>query len=481
MAAADYTPKMDPGKSEVVTIEHKIQEAGECSDDTSEQGINSKRLLRKIDWRIIPWVSLLYCLSYLDRSSIGNAKVPSNICLKYFRPSIWLASIMTLWGVTMMCQGFVRNFGTLFAARWMLGFFESGQFPGIAFYMTCWYRRDEFGLRLAFFSSAVTASGAFNGLLAAAISHMNGLGGKSTWRWLFIIEGIATILVGLCSFFALHDYPDSAKFLSDSEREHVLRRLREDSRLSPTEERFTWKEVRKSFTDWKTWLGALCLIGAGGPGYAFQLFLPTIISELGVTTTANGANILTIPVYVVAFVGACSVGYAADRTKRRGYFSIVLTAIGMVGYTILLLSRSPKLSYFAVYLVACGIYPNGPNAVAWLSNNVEGALKRAISMALLASLNNLTGLISTNIYRANDAPRYFLGHSVSLTYLAIGHVSAIVTHIMLRKENERRDRGERDEVIVGKEGGDSKNGTFYSIEEARKDKGDLWSGFRYII
>lgn len=80
-------------------------------------------------------------------------------------------------------------------------------------------------------------------------------------RWLFIIEGIATILVGLGSFFALSDYPDSAKFLSDSEREHVLRRLREDSRLSPTEERFTWKEVRKSFTDWKTWLGALCLIG----------------------------------------------------------------------------------------------------------------------------------------------------------------------------------------------------------------------------
>ena len=75
MAAADYTQKTDPGKSEVVTVEHKIQEAGECSDDTSEQGINNKRLLRKIDWRIIPWVSLLYCLSYLDRSSIGNAKV----------------------------------------------------------------------------------------------------------------------------------------------------------------------------------------------------------------------------------------------------------------------------------------------------------------------------------------------------------------------------------------------------------------------
>ena len=79
MAAADYTPKMDPGKSEVVTIEHKIQEAGECSDDASEQGINSKRLLRKIDWRIIPWVSLLYCLSYLDRSSIGNAKVRNEV------------------------------------------------------------------------------------------------------------------------------------------------------------------------------------------------------------------------------------------------------------------------------------------------------------------------------------------------------------------------------------------------------------------
>ena len=79
MAAADYTQKTDPGKSEVVTVEHKIQEAGECSDDTSEQGINNKRLLRKIDWRIIPWVSLLYCLSYLDRSSIGNAKVRNEV------------------------------------------------------------------------------------------------------------------------------------------------------------------------------------------------------------------------------------------------------------------------------------------------------------------------------------------------------------------------------------------------------------------
>ncbi|KAK0202557.1 major facilitator superfamily domain-containing protein [Desarmillaria ectypa] len=479
-----------------------------CHVDTSS--VDERKLLRKIDIALVPWLSFLYLLSFLDRTSIGNAKlyhleadlhitdsqyllaltvfffsyalfeVPSNVFLKRLRPSLWLSSLMLLWGIMMTVQGLVHNYGGLLGMRWMLGMFEACLYPGVNFYLSCWYKRTEFGLRAAMFFSAATVSGAFGGLLAAAISNLDGVGGKPAWAWIFILEGLLTVVAALASFWIIQDFPDTAKFLSEVERTVVVRRLQADSQFSAAGEKFKMKYIKQSLLDWKTWLGMMTFAGSAMPLYAFSLFLPSIINELGYTATR--ANLLTVPVYVFACIVTCVVGFFADRWGRRGYLNIVFLALGAAGYIILVVSRSAPLSYFAAYLATCGIFPVVPNTVAWFSNNIEGTYKRGVTLGMLISFGNLNGAVSSNVYRASDKPWYTLGHGMVLMYIGLGMISSIVCVFLLDRENKKRDRGERDEIIgeltmIGNE----KNGRFATISDAKTEKGDKWSGYRYTL
>lgn len=516
MAASSPTSSThDVEKAAIRHSDHPSQDSTNAVGAIDTSGIDEKKLLRKLDWALVPWLSLLYLLSFLDRTSIGNAKlyslekdlhmtdtqynialtvfffsyaifeVPSNVFLKRLRPSIWLSLLMLLWGVMMTVQGLVHNYGGLLGMRWMLGTFEAGLFPGVNFYLSCWYKRSEFGIRAAFFFSAATVSGAFGGLLAAAISNMEGVGGKPAWAWIFILEGLATVLAGILSFWIIQDFPDTAKFLTDAERAFVIRRLQEDDQFSAAGEKLKWKWVWDSLLDWKTWIGMLVYMGADGPLYAFSLFLPTIINQLGFEATP--ANLLTVPIYVWACILTCGVGYYADRWGNRGYFNLVFFAVGAAGYIILIASRNAALSYFAVYLAASGIYPLIPNTIAWFSNNVEGSYKRSVSLAMIISFGNINGAVSSNVYRAPDKPWYRLGHGIVLAYICIGWVTSLISIYYLRKENARRERGERDEIIKGVTPVDDdktavgKGGVYDSIEHVKREKGDAWSGYRYTL
>jgi sugar phosphate permease len=178
-------------------------------------------------------------LCYLDRTNVGNARlvnlekdlgmkgldynialsiffpfyvaaeIPSNMMLKRTRPSIWFTFIMVCWGLIMLCMGFVHNLSGLLACRVFLGIAEGGLFPGVNFFITMWYRRTECGLRLAVFFSAATMAGAFGGLLARAISQMAGVGGRPGWSWIFILEGLITLVVGSFSYWVINDYPST--------------------------------------------------------------------------------------------------------------------------------------------------------------------------------------------------------------------------------------------------------------------------------
>ncbi|KAF8809511.1 MFS general substrate transporter [Phlegmacium glaucopus] len=503
------TPSPDSSDKEAISTEVHEKQVFNADVDTS--GVDERKLLRKIDLALIPWLSLLYLLSFLDRTSIGNAKlynlekdlhmtdnqylltltifffsyalfeVPSNVFLKRLRPSLWLSFLMLFWGIMMTLQGVVHNFPQLMGMRWLLGTFEAGLFPGVNYYLSCWYKRSEFGLRAALFFSAATVSGAFGGLLAAAISKMEGVGGKPAWAWIFIIEGLATFLAGAASFWIIQDFPDTAKFLTEAERTVVIRRLQSDDQFSAGGENLKMKYIFKSMLDWKTWTGMAMYVGADMPLYAFSLFLPSIINQLGFT--ANPANLLTVPVYVFACMATCTVGFLADRWGQRGYFNIAAfmeRIVGGAGYIILICSRNAALSYFAVYMAACGIYP--VIRESWVSNNVEGSYKRSVSLAMVISFGNLNGAVSSNVYRAKDKPWYRLG--LVLMYICFGLIASTTYIILLKRENARRDRGERDEIIeTHAETHNARNeinGRYATVDEAKREKGDEWSGYRYV-
>jgi MFS family permease len=166
-----------------------------------------------------------------DRTNIGNAKIEglqedlnmsnnqynntltiffvsyscfeplTQILLKKFRPSVFIPITMVLWGISMTTMGLVHDYGGLLTVRWFLGITEAGLFPGISYFLSCWYKRSEFGVRQAIFFSAAALAGSFGGLLAAAIANMDGVGGKPGWAWIFILEGLATIVISIASFW----------------------------------------------------------------------------------------------------------------------------------------------------------------------------------------------------------------------------------------------------------------------------------------
>lgn len=314
----------------------------------SEKRHIDRKLLWKLDLTLIPWLTLLYLTSFLDRTNIGNAKIDglqedlhmtsnqyndtltiffisysifeplTQVLLKKFRPSIFLPVIMVLWGICMTCMGLVHNFSGLMAARWFLGLAEAGLFPGVNYYLSCWYRRSEFGIRAAIFFSAAALAGSFGGLLAAAIVNMDGVGGKPGWAWIFILEGLFTVIIGFLSFWMVHDFPDEAKFLSEDDRRRVIRRLKLDQQSSAEHEEFKLDYLWASLKDWKTWTGMVIYMGCDASLYSFSLFLPTIIQQMGYSKVHT--QLLSVPPYAVAAVATISIGFIADRTRKRGRF-----------------------------------------------------------------------------------------------------------------------------------------------------------------
>lgn len=258
----------------------------------------------------------------------------TQVLLKRFRPSIFIPTIMALWGIVMTTMGLVHNFSGLMAARWFLGLAEAGLFPGVNYYLSCWYKRSEFGVRAAIFFSAAAVAGSFGGLLAAAINEMHGIGGKPGWAWIFILEGLATVVIGVVSFWMVHDFPDEATFLSDDDRRRVIRRLKEDQQSSAEHEEFKMTYVWASLKDWKTYNGMVIYMGCDGSLYAFSLFLPTIIKQLGYSSTK--AQLLSVPPYACAAVVTIFIGFLADRTRQRGLCNIAISLLGIIGFAMLL-------------------------------------------------------------------------------------------------------------------------------------------------
>lgn len=304
--------------------------------------------------------------------------------------------------------------------------------------------------------------------MAAAIAQMKGIGGKPGWAWIFILEGLATILVGIVSYWMVHDFPDEARFLSDDDRARVIRRLRTDQQSSAEHEAFRALYFWNSVKDYKTWCYAIIYMGADGALYAFSLFLPTIIRQLGYKSTT--ANLLSVPPYAAAAVLTVLVGWIADRTRQRGLCNIFVSLLGMVGFSMLLGSNRPGVQYAGTFLGAMGIYPCVSNTISWASNNVEGVYKRGVSLGFIIGWGNLNGVVSSNIYRGQDAPRFFVGHGVVLAYLVLWLFGgSVVTRFLLARENKKRLRGDRDVWVEGKN------------EKEIQERGDVRPDFIYTL
>ena len=216
-----------------------------------------------------------------------------------------------------------------------------------------------------------------------------------------------TVVVSVAAYFFVHNYPTTAKFLTPEEREHVLARLKNDSDAT-RDERFTWAGVRQALKDPKIYLYGLCFHTMSLPAYTFSLFLPTIIKGLGFS--AAQAQLLSIPPHFIAFVATTTTAVIAERTKRRAAFIICGSAVGIVGYTMLITSRWPGMSYVGTIVVCAGTFPARAMVLSWPANNVSGQTKRVAAHAIQISIGDLGAALGTQLYRPEWGPRYFIGH-----------------------------------------------------------------------
>ncbi|KAI4252812.1 MAG: hypothetical protein L6R42_007829 [Xanthoria sp. 1 TBL-2021] len=335
-----------------------------------------------------------------------------------------------------------------------------------------WYCRTEAQFRQAMFFSAASVAGAFSGLLAFAIAKMDGVGGYEGWRWIFILEGILTVLVAIIAFFTIYDFPETAKFLTETERAWVVHRLRyqgskDSGQMVAESEHFKWKYVRDAFTDWQIYLGLWMYWGIVCPLYGTSLFLPSIIRELGYTSST--AQLLTVPIYITAAVLAVAVAWFSDRSGQRSpYIFTCMCAIG-IGFIICIGASAhggvPGVVYAGIFIAVCGIYPAFPGNVTWISNNLAGSYKRSAGMAIHIGVGNLAGAMASNFYRATDSPKYLLGHGLELGFLAVGLCAVVGL-----RWNYKRINGKRDQMPLGE----------YSDAE-NSEKGDRAPTYRYVL
>ncbi|KAF5627085.1 major facilitator superfamily transporter [Fusarium sp. NRRL 52700] len=431
-----------------------------------------KKLMWKVDLALIPWLSFLYLLSFLDRTNIGNARLAglevdlgmvkgdynnaltiffvsyavvepaTNALLKKITPRLFFTLIILTWGLIMTLMGLVTNVKGLLVARFFLGMAEAGLFPGVNYYLSCWYKSSEIGIRSSIFFSAAALAGSFGGLLAAVIAKMDGIGGKPGWAWIFILEGLATVVAGLACWWLVFDWPATASFLSPDDRIRVQRRLIMD-RQGRTAEDFDKRHMFAALKDWKTYGYMLIYMGCLTPLYAFSLFLPTIIAGMGHAGTK--AQLLSVPPYAVAAALTICVGFYGDRTRQRGFCNIGIVLLGIAGFAMLIATSNPTIQYIGVFLGAAGIYPTVPNTLSWLNNNTEGSLKRAFVLGVVVGWGNLNGVVSSNIYLLREKPRYYTGHGVVFGYLVVFLLGgSILMHLGLRKMNRDRSLGKMD-------------------------------------
>ncbi|CAE6498875.1 unnamed protein product [Rhizoctonia solani] len=465
----------------VALSDEKVDVEGynECppGSDPIRSKTDERRLVRKIDLRILPASIIIYLLCFLDRSNIGNARVlndatghslmkslnltnheylialqtfliaytvfetPSNYFLKIFRPSRWIALLMFVWGSITMILGAVQNYAGLTAVRFLLGVSEAGLFPGLVYLFTFWYRPEERSLRIALVWASATLAGAFGGAIAYGVGHMNMVRGLEAWRWLFILEGIPSVISSLFVLLFFPDFPETVVWLSEEERALAVGRLK--GLASTHDSHFTWAEAKSTLKDWRLYghyVGYLC---TAIPLSSLSLFLPTLVSGLGYSGLQ--AQLFTVPPYACAYVITLICAWLGDQHNMRSLVSSCCMFVACISFLVeaFLPDTAFKARYGVLCLATASAFACVAPSLGWLSSNLHTTGAAGLALGLALSFAGPGQIIGVWIYKANESPGYFTGHMVNFAILLLGVCIFIGLRTLYSRRNSKLPEGSR--------------------------------------
>ncbi|KAH8597887.1 phthalate transporter [Bisporella sp. PMI_857] len=440
------------------------------------------RLIRKIDGKIMVFAAVMFMALELDRSNISQAltdnmleelgmttndynlglsafklaflcaELPSQLVAKWVGPDIWIPFQMVVWSIVGAAQFWMRGRTSFLICRILLGALQGGFIPEMILYLSYFYKHHELSLRLSFFWTASALADVLGAFLAFGLLHLRGLNGQAGWRWLFLIEGLLTLIVGLFATVLMPSSPTSTAswfrgtegwFTKHEELIMINRVIREDPSKSsmhnrePLTPRLLWQSI-KDFDLWPIYILGLTF---QTPMSAPANYLTLSLKELGFDTFKT--NLLVIPSKIFHVVNMLVLTYAAEVFGELTLTSLVgqLWALPfLILINVLDIGQGSKWTGYAI-MTALLCYPSAhPIQVGWNSRNSNTVRSRTVSAALYNMCVQTSGIIAANLYREDDKPRYKRGNRTLLVLLVLNIFLYLGTKVYYVKRNAYRDR-----------------------------------------
>ncbi|TEY68516.1 hypothetical protein BOTCAL_0118g00140 [Botryotinia calthae] len=481
-----------------------------------------RTVVRKFDRKLVVFVALLYMLSFLDRSNIGNAKIAGlerdlhldsnkyewvvtafyiayicfewmSILWKIIPAHIYITVIVLSWGIIASLQSIATSFAGLLVLRTLLGIGEAG-FTGIPFYLSFFFKREELAFRTGIFLSAAPLATSFASSLAWGIVKLGERSPIAPWRLLFLVEGFPSVLVALFAWHHIPDSPNTASYLTTREKKIARLRLRHEVTSSPSAKTtassgLKIREVFLTFRDPKVYLTALMFFFSNMAFSSMPIFLPTILTHMG--HSASTSQALSAPPYLLSFLSVLLTSYLSDKFRSRSPFLIFHALLSSLGYTLLTLPPhfiSPSIRYLAIYPACMGFFSVITILITWTLNNQPSSSRQGTGFAIMQMVGQCGPLVGTRLYPDTQAPYYTQGMGVCAGVMFGVAGLAWGLRWWLGRENERsggryarlgRKDGE-DEEERGLVANENENENEIEIGKA-KSRRDGKSSFLYML
>ncbi|KAM3497684.1 hypothetical protein MY10362_008977 [Beauveria mimosiformis] len=498
----DLFPHADAAVAATETSVGEKSETSSQSPSGDWSEAEERAIVRKLDLLITPLLIAGFFVLQLDRGNIGNAltdfflkevgitqfqfnvgnqllslgivllELPSNLILYRVEPQKWISCQIICWGLVATFQAFQKGkgVGVYYVTRLLLGLLEAGFIPAGLYTLTRWYKRNETSRRfIAFFFGNMFASAA-SGLIAYGILQMRGVAGLSGWQWLFLIEGMLTIVAGIVFGLLMPKSPDNPSnilghsYFTPREIHILTQRVARDNPAGEAKNKYVkWADIKATFTRWNIYpqlTVSFCAIAVISPLGTYQ---PSIIASYGYDRLQ--ANALASVGNWIVIVLSLSFGWIADKTGKRGGLILVASVLSFafcLATRQLATSNHRDLKYGILICSALWGSIIHPLNGSWLAVNIRSPAERSITMALLIMTVNTAGLAGAQVFQAHDAPLYRTGFTVILSLASNGLIFAAVSNAQYLWLNERLQSKETSKQEV-REGGNLGLGWRYSL------------------